>query len=1175
MQLTGLTTLFRQHTSYRTALTALSADASSSTSHMMNMIRSARPYALATLAKDWQGAILYITAQGRRVHNVAEQLPIWVGDERRILRYAEPTPMFYDRLAWDKAVIQDRLEVLSELMRDDNRDTPIIVTSARALSQRTMPPRLFHQHTQQLKVGQQITPDALVKSWVQIGYEPTTMVAENGTFSRRGGIIDIFPMSSTHPIRIEFFGDEIDTLRTFDISTQRTIETIQQVPITPAREALPYLTSEQANHIQAWLSDKDDSAENDRLSTDMSALQEGVAFPFLEHYLPYLYENPFSILDYLTDDVLIVVEDFDDIEETIQTLIDDAITNRDNLIATGQLSENHPIPYVAWDILQGDLDSKRIVQFANVSEDNSTRAFRPSERYGAQLRPMLRAIRSMMNDGKRIIVVTEQTDRLREIWQDQDQSDFIPHVETIDKLPESGSIVMIKGSINQGWVLQEDGDSQLILLSDSEIFNWSRPEPRRRKQKTNKKRRLPEADYGDWETGHYVVHVDYGIGRYVGMQTRTVEGTEREYLIVEYDGTDRLFVPIHQSDRLTRYVGADERPPKMSKLGKPIEWVKAREKARKAAEDEARELLDIYAKRANANGFMYQPDTPWQRELEASFPYVETDDQLRVLREVKQDMEQSTPMDRLVCGDVGYGKTEVALRAAFKAVMDGKQVAVLVPTTVLADQHYRTFSHRMAPFPVKIELLSRFRTKAQQAKAVQKLSTDEIDIIIGTHRILSQDVELKNLGLIIIDEEQRFGVKHKEHFKKLRSNVDILTLTATPIPRTLYMSLSGVRDISMIQTPPEERLPVVTHVGSFDNRMIRQAILRELDRGGQVFVIHNRVRTIENIRERLEGLIPEASITVAHGQMSGRELEGVITDFGKGEYDILLATSIIENGIDMPNVNTLIVDRADWFGLSQLYQIRGRVGRGAQQAYAYFFHPGGSRLTEEAKQRLDTLAEYTDLGVGFQIAVRDLELRGGGDILSTKQSGHVVAVGLQLYTQLLQQSVSKLKGEEIPEGLGSVSHERVIIDLPIPAYIPSDWIPEMALRLQMYRRVANLETPEAIDKMSDEMRDRFGELPRAIEGLFYQMRVKLLATAIRAKSVIKPRQHILIKLPWLMAIDREALAYTLGDDIEVSRTAVELAYDASNDFWQARLLSVLEILLEGLPEQLTEEGEDT
>ncbi|HYO89325.1 MAG TPA: DEAD/DEAH box helicase, partial [Candidatus Limnocylindrales bacterium] len=560
----------------------------------------------------------------------------------------------------------------------------------------------------------------------------------------------------------------------------------------------------------------------------------------------------------------------------------------------------------------------------------------------------------------------------------------------------------------------------------------------------------------------------------------------------------------------------------------------------------------------------YTPDSPWQHELEASFPYVETEDQLKAVADVKADMEHPQPMDRLVSGDVGYGKTEVALRAAFKAVMDGRQVAVLVPTTILAQQHYDTFTRRLLPFPIKVELLSRFRSADQQRAALAALAAGDVDIMIGTHRLLSNDVTFHDLGLLVIDEEQRFGVRHKEHFKALRAHVDVLTLTATPIPRTLYMSLSGVRDISMIQTPPEERLPVITHVGPHDDRLVRQAILREMERGGQVFVVHNRVQTIQSVYERLSEIVPEARIVVGHGQMDDRLLEAVMEQFGNGEFDVLLATSIIESGLDIPNANTLIIDRADWFGLAQLYQLRGRVGRSSQQAYAYFFHLAANKLTEEAYMRLETLSEYTDLGSGFQIAMRDLELRGAGDILSTRQTGQVAAIGLHLYTQMLAQAVRELKRTQgstsdlPPEP--PISQSSVLIDLPLPAYLPADWIPEMALRLQIYRRIGGLNTNAEVQSMRDELTDRFGTLPAAVDGLLYQIAVKLLAQGAGATAVMAKRDRIEIRLPYLVEINRERLETVLGHSTRVTRVAVELPLQA--DDWRDRLIDSLTFLSE-------------
>lgn len=1154
MHLYGLTDWLRLSQAYQALLKTLRTQQGAS----LLILRAARPFLLACLAQDWQGSLIYLTAKGRRAYNVAEQLPVWMSDSARITRWADPTPMFYDRIAWDKAVIQERIAALGALSAPNPARPPIVIASARALMQRTLPPDILREATQEIAQSQRTTPEKLVAHWVSVGYEPSPIVLEQGTFSRRGGILDIFPMHASAPVRIEFFGDEVESLRAFDPTTQRTHTTLERVRILPAREVLPYLTPQASARIVrdlASITAQEGTRVN--LAQDGDALLQGQAFAHLEHYLPYLYDTPATLLDHAPANTLILVEDSAELEASVEELEATAQTNRANNIATAQLAPDHPAPYVGWQTLAQTLGRARTLQLSNVPQHEGEKSvFSPARRFSGQLKNVLTHAQDELKAGHRVVVVSAQVDRLRALWEEQTNADFVPKHTEIAQLPTG--ITFVEGELSEGWQA-ETANTRLTLISDGEIFNWERPEPRRRQSEKRGRKQTPESDYADWKDGEYVVHVDYGIGKFNGLQSRLVEGHEREYIVVLYQDNDTVFVPIHQADRLSRYVGADDSTPALNNLSKPAEWQKAKERARKAAEDEARELLEIYAKRVSAQGYAYRPDTPYQHELEANFPFVETQDQLRVLAEVKADMEAAVPMDRLVCGDVGYGKTEVALRAAFKAVMDGKQVAVLVPTTVLADQHYHTFSRRMEGFGVVVELMSRFRTAREQSEVLTRLINGKVDILIGTHRILGEDVSFPNLGLLIIDEEQRFGVKHKEHFKKLRAQVDVLTLSATPIPRTLYMSLSGVRDISMIQTPPEERLPIVTHVGAFDDKLTRQAILRELDRGGQVFVIHNRIRTIEALRDKLEALVPEASIVIGHGQMGGRQLESVISEFGKGKYDVLLATSIIENGIDMPNVNTLIVDHAEWFGLSQLYQIRGRVGRGAQQAYAYFFHARGN-MTEEARQRLETLAEYSDLGVGFQIAVRDLEIRGSGDILSMKQSGFVQTVGLQLYSQMLAQAVARQKqalGESTPAPV-TVNEAKMLIDLPIAAYIPETWLPEMALRLQIYRRIGNLKHADEVQPLREELQDRFGTLPNAVEGLLYQIEVKLLGQAIQATSIGKPRDHLVIKLPWLSQVDRDGIAWRVGKDVEVSRVSVEVR--VTPEKWRERLLSVLRAL---------------
>jgi transcription-repair coupling factor (superfamily II helicase) len=1160
MNLSGLIAWLRQSADYSAFLDKLRASTSAQSAPI---IRAARPFLLAALAHDWNGPLIYITARGRRAYDVTEQLPVWLEDDRRVFRFADPTPAFYDRLPWDRAVIRERLQTLAALQAGNAVQPPIVIASARALMQKTLTPSALQSYTLTLRPGQRLAPEKLIAHLTEVGYEPTSICAEPGTFTRRGGIVDLYPINAGAPARLDYFDDEIEALKEYDPTTQRTRSSLDSLVVVPAREALPIHLQQAAHRLREALQGQAED-ESDTIShrADLAAIESGMAFPHLEHYLPFVEQSSASLLHHVPAGSLVLLDDVDEIEARAEELAEAAADNRTQNVSARQLAAAHPPPYFTWHQLADMLAAHR--QLYLVSGSDAQGMFAPEKRYSGQLRSLLTEVQTHAAADNRYVVVSAQIERVTAVWAELTGQSFVGRRSDILDLPDP--VNFVAGELSGGWVLRLMG-AALHLIADSEIFSWQRPEPRRRKHASVRRKQLPEIDYADWKEGDYIVHLDFGIGQFMGLQSRETANGRREYLVLRYDDNAIVFVPVDQADRMSRYVGADDQRPPLSNISRPLEWTRAKDKARRAAEEEARELLTIYAKRASVQGYAFRPDTVYQAEMEANFPYVETEDQLRVIREVKADMESPIPMDRLVTGDVGYGKTEVAIRAAFKAVMDGKQVAVLVPTTVLADQHYQTFMRRVEGFGVIVELMSRFRTRAEQADILRRLEQGKVDIIIGTHRLLSDDVRLPNLGLVIIDEEQRFGVKHKEHFKKFRASVDVLTLTATPIPRTLYMSLSGVRDISIIQTPPEERLPVITHVGPFNSRLARQAILRELDRGGQVFIIHNRVRSIHALRERFEALVPEASIVVAHGQMNGRELEKAISDFSRGQYDILMATSIIENGIDMPNVNTLIVDRSDWFGLAQLYQIRGRVGRGAQQAYAYFFHPK-TGLSDEARERLQTLAEYADLGVGLQIASRDLEIRGAGDILSTKQSGHIITVGLQLYSQLLQQAVSRLKAEQqgTPQPAPAYERDRITIDLPVSAYIPEGWIPEMALRLQLYRRIGSLQKRSDVRDMRAELEDRFGKLPHAVEGLLFLMEVKLLAAAVGASAVVKPRDRIEIRLPWLYAVDRARLARLLGLDVNVTRTAVEIKVDPQT--WRERLLETLERIQLGMPEQV-------
>jgi transcription-repair coupling factor (superfamily II helicase) len=1162
--LTGLLDIVRAQDAFRAILETPESQA-------LGLPRSARPYVIAALAGQGEAAItLVVTARVERAHDLAEQLPAW-DPTLRVLSFPEPNPIFYERAPWGPRTIRARLQVLARLL-DQPASRTVVVTSARALTQRTLPPDIFAAHTQSLQVGDRIRPDELLRDWLAAGYEPGTLVTQPGTFSRRGGIVDVFPVASDFPIRVEFFGDDIESLRVFDPATQRSADRLGEINVTPAREALPHLAPPLAENLTDWFaaqraavaheSDLDDPILP---LADQSSLEGGTAFPALEFYLPYLYPNSASLLDYLPPNARLLVEDTDELRDTIEELEAQSLRLVDDLMGTdpSALPPDYPLPYVTWDHiaerLSGQAHSLELGGLLTEGKRGLGSFFGSGQRFGGQLKSLFDFLKRASNQNESVLVISRQAERLAELWSEESWPAVSQTVEHLDLPPSPGMPTFISSALSEGWTLRADNGITTHLLTDAEIFGWQRPEPRRRRRP---RAIAPEDYFADLSPGDFVVHSEYGIGHFQGLEKRVLAGVEREYLLVAYDGANSLYVPIHQADRLTRYVGVDDRPPPLSQLGK-AEWTRVRERTRESVMETAREMLELYAARAAVPGHAFGPDTPWQHELEASFSYVETEDQLLALREVKADMETPRPMDRLICGDVGYGKTEVALRAAFKAVTGGKQVAMLVPTTVLAQQHYETFSRRLAPFPIVVEMLSRFRTRSEQADILNSLRGGTVDIVVGTHRLLQNDVELKNLGLLIVDEEQRFGVTHKEQLKRLRTEVDVLTLTATPIPRTLYMALTGVRDISNIDTPPEERLPVVTHVGKRDDDLTRRAILREMDRGGQTFYVHNRVQTILTERERLTRLAPEARIEVGHGQMPEAHLSEVMQRFARGEVDVLVSTSIIESGLDIPNANTLIVDRADRFGLSQLYQLRGRVGRSATRAYAYFFHPPFGRLTHDARARLETMAEQTELGAGFSIAMRDLELRGAGDILGYRQHGHIVAVGFHLYTRMLNQAVRALRAQRedaVPDALPPPETATLTIDLPLPIFLPTDYVSDVTLRLKLYRRLADLTSTESIAEMAAELTDRFGTLPPPVENLLYQLRVKSLALPVGVEAITSDGRVISIRMPGLESVDRLALQHSLRHGVRVSRTSLYLPLDGGANIWQPALIAILENL---------------
>ncbi|MFP3854656.1 MAG: transcription-repair coupling factor [Anaerolineales bacterium] len=1114
--------------------------------------KASRAATIAGLAGDLNIPLLVLVARGDRLLTLSEELSAW-DPSLEVLVCPEPNPLFYEKAPWGRRAKRERAATLARLTaaiqpggKDQAADPPdVVLATGRATMTRSLPRRDFLANSRWLHAGSQRRPDQLIQLLVDTGYQPNTVVSQPGQFSRRGGILDLWPPAEDSPVRLEFFGDEIDSMRYFDPASQRSMSAVESLRVTPAREGLP-------SHFEApWVELLPEEAHQ----TSPGDPQE----PYLEFFIPWMHPAaPAGLLDYVPADAILLIEDRMSLEAALDDLEAQAVEFRQEQIEQGMLSADAPIPYVTRPEIEDQLRSATSLDLgygAAALEDPETLGdrFQTGLRFGGGLQPLMRHLSQRQQAHEPTILVSRQAPRLAELWQQEAAS--APLLETPPTPLVPGEVVFIKGALAEGWTLTTpDGD--IHLLTDAEIFGWARPQPRRRKPR---RVQAPEAGYADLEPGDFVVHIDYGIGRFSGLVERTLAGLQREYLLLEYASGGQVYVPVHQADRITRYVGVDGSEPDLARLG-TTEWERVRERAERAVEEIARDLLELYAKRSTVQGHAYSEDTPWQRELEASFPYMETEDQLQAIEAVKQDMEQPQPMDRLICGDVGYGKTEVALRAAFKAVMDNRQVAMLVPTTILAQQHFNTFRERLSAYPVAVEMLSRFRTAAESREVLARLSAGEVDIVIGTHRLLQPDVEFHKLGLLIIDEEQRFGVTHKEHLKQMRTEVDVLTMTATPIPRTLYMALTGVRDISTIDTPPEERLPVITHVGRYEPRLVRQAILREHDRGGQVFFVHNRVQTIQRTRERLGRLVPEVVLEVAHGQMPERELSSVMERFAAGQIDVLVTTSIIESGLDIPNANTLIVDRADTFGLAQLYQLRGRVGRGPVRAFAYFFRQAHGRATEEALQRLEVIAEHTQLGAGYSIAMRDLEIRGAGDILGTRQSGQIAAVGFHLYTRLLGAAVRRLRQQEgaaLPDSAALPSAQSpldVSVELPLASALPPDYIQNRQLRLQLYRRMAELRSLEALEALREEMTDRFGPPPEEVANLLYQLRVKVKAAQASVRSVSTENGQILLQLA---GPEGRELPANLGPDVRQSKRGIWLARGGEQD-WPGRLLDLLD-----------------
>ncbi|HBY95659.1 MAG TPA: transcription-repair coupling factor [Chloroflexi bacterium] len=1197
IQLTGLLVLLEQHPAFNHLVHDLRRGplAAGSTPMALQILSAARPYVTAALAETLNRPIILITARPELALQFEDQLRLWLSDPRRLFNFPDPGALPYERAPWSPDRVQRRIGVLTALTRGsevegraDSLLPPLIVTSARALLHPTIPVEEFRRNLRTYAQSQSVSLRFLLASWYAIGYESTNIVAEPGQFSHRGGILDIFPINATNPARIELWGDEIESIRLFDPITQRSLETVTGLTVPPASEALLHGARDgaAARLRQLDLSASTPQARSE-ISTHIGHLQNGQHFPGIEFYLPYLYDydQTGSLLDYLPADGLLVIDDWNTLELNVADIETEALNLRDEMVNRGDLPPAFATAMQTWDDLR-DAFSQRPPLILGYGPEEIGYAFddlfQAGPRYGGRLNEAVEAMHDQLDkprqaEASRYVVVTRQAERLAELLADEGL-----HVRprtTIPAPPGAGTLTLLNGSLGEGFLLRSadaDGPIILNLVTDAELFGWSRMPPRR----TVRARQRPTAEsfFAEIQEGDYVVHIEHGIGLYRGLVQREINGLIREYLELEYAQGDRLFVPVHQADRVSRYIGPTDSEPAIHRLG-TADWEQARRRARRAVEEIAEELLELYAQREAAEGYAFSEDTAWQAEIEASFPYVETEDQLRAIEEVKQDMERPRPMDRLVVGDVGFGKTEVALRAAFKAVIDGKQVAILVPTTVLAQQHFTTFTQRLAAYPVTVEMLSRFRSPGEQQEIIERLTAGKVDIVIGTHRLLSGDVKFKDLGLVIVDEEQRFGVTHKERLKQLRTEVDVLTLSATPIPRTLHMALTSVRDMSTIDTPPEERLPIINKVTEWDDTTVKMAILREIDRGGQAFFVHNRVLTIYADARRLQALVPEASFAVAHGQMNEHELERVMLDFAEGRYDVLVCTSIIESGLDLPNVNTIIVDHAEMFGLAQLYQLRGRVGRGARRGYAYFLHPRESSLTADALERLNTIREATELGAGFRIALKDLEIRGAGDLLGARQSGHIAAVGFDMYTRLLAQAVREARErgrgaqavfppqeQDTPTARSQTGdgQGRLLsidtgpaVDLPLQAYLPQSYIGEEAMRLRIYRRMAETTSLEEARDIEHELRDRFGECPPPVENLLFILRLRALAAQANVTSIGTENKQLVIQFPGPGAVRLMAEAGILAGVVRYGRREVFLPMRGSEGQWKEALEDVM------------------
>ena len=1138
--------------------------------HQIEAPETARPYLIGALWHHLAVPLLVLVPRPEDARRFHHQLLSYLGDEEPVHLFSEPEVLPFERLVADAGTNNQRMLVLTALLRarhpslasagSDGRP-PLVVASTSAALRKTLPPEALEDGCQTLKVGSKFRLSELFSRWVALGYRREEGVEVPGSFSARGGIVDVYPPSAPLPARVEFLGDEIESIRLFDPVSQRSVRVVEAVSIEPAREILPSLADKDrvSRLIERLDLNRCTPAARDRFEHELATIFSGQEVDELPLYNGLL--NHGCIVEHLPDNALVVLDRDGEIESEALELAARAEELRTPRERRGELPVNFPDTQLSWSEFRAALEGRSRLLMRGWAGAEDGFDFKPAPSYYGRPQQFGDEVRRMMAHGSRVVIVSRHARRLSELLAEAHVT--APVVPDLHSLPAPGTASLLAGAIREGWALPWNLGG-VTLFTDTEIFGTAKE--RRSRTRTPVKR---EAFLSELVPGGYVVHVDHGVARFAGTTQMQSGEEQKEYLVLEYAEGDRLYVPTEHLDRVSGYLASNDRPPTLTRLG-TAEWSRVKERVKNSAREMARELLELYAARHVVDGHAISPDSPWQQELEDAFPYEETPDQGRTIEEVKKDMEQPRPMDRLVCGDVGYGKTEVALRAAFKIVNDGMQVGMLVPTTVLAQQHYATFSERLSPFPVRVEVLSRFRTRKEQMEVVEGLKLGTVDIVIGTHRLLQKDVKFKNLGLVVVDEEQRFGVVHKERLKRIRREVDMLTLSATPIPRTLYMGLSGIRDMSTMETPPEERLAVKTYVSEYSDDVIKEAILRERERGGQVFFLHNRVRTIGRVADDLKKLVPQVRLAIGHGRMAEAELEEVMVAFAQGEIDLLVCTTIIESGLDIPNANTLIIDRADRFGLSQLYQLRGRVGRGSHRAYTYLLVPRGKRITEAAEKRLKVILEASELGAGFRIAMRDLEIRGAGNILGAEQSGYIHAVGFELYAQLLNEAVAEIKADSagairaVGEGQGveaETAASQARVSLPVSAHIPESYVSHLPTRLAIYQRLTRVRSRQDVDDMREELRDRFGPVPDVVDSLLYLVALKLLAAEAGLESITQSGSTVTLTLVEPVGGARLALEKALGPLAMVGNHQVHVKVAREGDRRKGELAQVLERLL--------------